>query len=186
MKYQKIIDQIRSGALTRAELQTMRDRAAAKFAEGDEEARAVLKAIDSAVARDHRIVFMGFCPSGELANRVDGHWKANGICNFDYDESVDQMTLFRSICAGDLIILKKTEVFGQLMSLHGHGRVSGMRTGADGRRELLVDWSPAVRFAANVPMMGCQSTVNLREMQTVEGAMPPEFFEWALLPKPSA
>ena len=186
MKYQRIIDQIASGALTRAELQTMRERAAAKLSKGDEQARTVLQTIDSAIARDHGIVFMGFCPNGELSNRVDGYWKANGLCTFDYDESLDQMTLFRSICTGDLIVLKKTEVFGQFMSLHGHGRVASTRTGSDGRRELLVDWSPAVRFASNVPMMGCQSTVNLRELRTVEGAMPPEFFEWALLPRSSA
>ena len=188
MKYKKIIDQIASGALTRAELQTMRERAAAKVAAGNEEAeaRSVLQAIDCAVACDHGIIFMGFCPSGDLANRVDGLWKSNGNCTFDYDESKDQMTLFRSICTGDLVVLKKTEVFGRLMSLHGHGRVTGIRTGSDGRRELLMEWSSAVRFGTNVPMLGCQSTVNLREMNTVEGAMPQEFFDWALLPKANA
>ena len=184
MKYEKTIEQIKSGTLTRDALRTIRERATGALANGDEDARSVLQALDHAVARDWRIVFMGFCPNGELANRVDGRWRAEGTCTFDYDESEAQMNQFRSIIAGDLVVLKKSEVHGKPMSLHGHGRVTGTRTGADGRRELLVDWSQAVPFPEHVPMMGCQGTVNLREMGTVEGAMPMAFFDWAGLPRP--
>jgi hypothetical protein len=183
MKYQKTIDQIKLGNLTRVDLQTMRARAQAKLVEGDEEARLVLQALDGAVAKDSGIIFMGFCPNGELANRLDYQWKEQGICTFDYDDSVDQMNLFRSICAGDLIVLKKSEEFGRTMSLHGHGRVTGTNMGSDGRRYLEVNWTPAGKFASDVPMMGCQSTVNLRDMESVEDAMPHEFFDWADLPR---
>ncbi|MBB4223947.1 hypothetical protein [Variovorax guangxiensis] len=183
MKYQATIDQINLGKLTRDELRTMRSRAQAKLDEGDTESRTVLQALDSAVAKDSGIIFMGFCPNGDLTNRLDDEWKRQGICTFDFDDSKDQMNLFRGICAGDLIILKKSEKFGQTMSLHGHGRVVGTDTGPDGRRLLKVNWSPAGLFPSEVPMMGCQSTVNLRSMQTVEGAMPHEFFEWANLPR---
>ena len=179
MKYEKTIEQIRSGTLTREALRLIRERAVGALATGDQDAGSVLRALDNAIARDRRIVFMGFCPNGELANRVDGRWRAEGICTFDYDKSEVQMNQFRNIVAGDLIVLKKSEVHGQLMSLHGHGRVTGTRTGADGRRELLLDWASAGPFPENVPMMGCQATVNLREMGTVEGAMPVQFFDWA-------
>lgn len=179
MKYEKTIEQIRSGTLTREALRTIRERAVGALATGDQDAGSVLRALDNAIARDWRIVFMGFCPNGELANRVDGRWRAEGICTFDYDKSEVQMNQFRNIVAGDLIVLKKSEVHGKLMSLHGHGRVTGTRTGADGRRELLLDWASAGPFPENVPMMGCQATVNLREMGTVEGAMPVQFFDWA-------
>jgi hypothetical protein len=183
MRYQKTLEQIKLGNLTRADLQTMRVRAQKKLDEGDEEARLVLQALDCAVAKDSGIIFMGFCPNGELANRLDEQWKEHGTCTFDYDDSIDQMNLFRSICAGDFIVLKKSEEFGRTMSLHGHGRVTGTNTGSDGRRHLEVDWSPTPRFASEVPMMGCQSTVNLRDMKTVENAMPFEFFDWAQLPR---
>lgn len=183
MKYQKVIDQITSGLCTRVELDTLRVRAQTKLKEGDPEAHTVLQALDSAVAKDAGIVFMGFCPNRELANRLDKEWKRLGICTFDYDDDVKQMDAFRSICAGDLIVLKKGEQFGRTMSLHGHGRVTGTRTGADGRRYLEVTWSPAGELNQHVPMMGCQSTVNVREMRTVEASMPDEFFEWAGLPR---
>lgn len=183
MKYQMTLDQIRAGRLSSADLQTLRERAVQRVAEGDADSRAIVQALDSAVAKDSGIVFMGFCPSGNLANRLDSHWKQQGICTFDYDESVDQMNLFRSICTGDLIVLKKSEEFGRTMSLHGHGRVTSAEMGPDGRWLLRVDWSSAVQFDGLVPMMGCQSTVNLRAMETVEGALPAGFFDWAGLPR---
>ncbi|MGJ7565260.1 hypothetical protein ACSFBM_15515 [Variovorax sp. GB1R11] len=186
MKYQRTIDQIKLGRLTRDELETMRGRAQANFEDGDNDSHLVLLALDNAVAKDSGIVFMGFCPNGDLTNRLDDEWKQSGTCTFDYDDSIDQMNLFRSICAGDLIILKKSEKFGQTMSLHGHGRVTGTDTGPDARRRLRVNWSSAGRFSSDVPMMGCQSTVNLRNMRTVEGAMPHHFFEWADLPRLAA
>lgn len=186
MKYRSIIEQIKLGNLTRDELQTMRIRAQAKLDGGDDDSRLVLQALDNAVAKDSGIIFMGFCPNGDLSNRLDDEWKLQGVCTFDYDDSVDQMNLFRGICAGDLVILKKSEKFGQTMSLHGHGRVTGTNTGSDGRRYLEMASSFAGRFSSDVPMMGCQSTVNLRNMRAVEGVMPREFFEWANLPHSAA
>jgi hypothetical protein len=163
MNYQRTIDNIRAGALTRSELRAVRENALAKQKEGDADAQAVLQAVDCAVARDVSMIFMGFCPNAEITNRLDTEWKKKGICTFDYDESEMQMNTFRDICSGDLIVLKKVEVFGKTMSLHGHGRVKATGTGDDGRRYLEMDWSAENRNIV-VPLMGCQSTVNLRTM----------------------
>lgn len=183
MKYKTVVDQIRSGRMTREELQLLRTRALIKQRDGDQDAHLVLQAIDSAVAHDSGIIFMGFCPNGEIANRLDTKWKSNGVCTFDFDESATQMNTFRRVCAGDLIVLKKTEQFGKTMSLHGHGRVTAVRTGEDGRRYLEMDWTAQDQVLSKVPLIGCQATVNLRAMEKVEDEMPDEFFDWLGQPR---
>jgi len=177
MKYQRTLDNIRAGLMTRVQLRAARENASAKQKDGDPDAHEILRAIDSAVAKDASMIFMGFCPNAEIANRLDTTWKAQGICTFDFDESTTQMNTFRNICSGDLIILKKVEKFGKTMRLFGHGRVKTTKEGADGRRYLLMDWSTQDRDI-EVPLMGCQSTVNLRTMENVEAEMTPEFFVW--------
>jgi hypothetical protein len=177
MKYENTLKRISGGELTRGELRVVRENALTKKNEGDSDAQAVLQAVDSAVAKDASMVFMGFCPNADIDNRLDTEWKAQHICTFDYDESVVQMDTFRNICAGDLIVLKKVEQFGKTMRLYGHGRVTGTTEGPDGRRMLEMNWS-AQDQVIEVPLIGCQSTVNLRSMESVEAAMPEEFFDW--------
>lgn len=177
MKYKQVIERIESGELTRVELASLRENASKKLVEGDADAKAVLLALDRAVAKDAYIVFMGFCPAADLANRRDTQWREEGVCTFDYDESVAQMERFRDIVPGDLIVLKKRQVIGKTMRIYGHGRVRALRTGADGRRALDMDWSAQAEMM-EVPLMGCDSTVNLRSLETVEATMPPSFFEW--------
>lgn len=177
MKYENTLKRISAGDLTRVELRAVRENALAKKNEGDMDAQTVLQAVDSAVAKDASMIFMGFCPNADIDNRLDTEWKTHGICTFDYDESVVQMETFRSICTGDLIVLKKVEQFGKTMRLYGHGRVTGTKEGADGRRQLEMKWS-AQDQVIEVPLMGCQSTVNLRSMESVEAAMSEEFFAW--------
>ena len=185
MKYKAVVDQIRSGRMTRTELQILRARAHAKQRDGDQDAHLILQEVDSAVARDSGIIFMGFCPSADIANRLDAKWKSEGVCTFDFDESVKQTNIFRSICAGDLVVLKKNkpEEFGKAMSLHGHGRVRALKTGEDGRRYLEMTWTEQDQVLLAVPLMGCQATVNLRAMEKVEGEMPNEFFDWLGQPR---
>jgi hypothetical protein len=149
MKYEKTIEQIKSGTLTRDALRTIRERAAGALAHGDEDTGPFSR---RSTTRWRATGAWASARTGELANLVDGRWRAEGICTFNYDESEVQMNQFRSIVAGGLIFLKKSEVHGKLMTLHGHGhghghgRVTGTRTGADGRRELLLDWSQAAPF----------------------------------------
>lgn len=177
MKYQKIIEHIKSGQLTRVELQALRENATAKFKGGDTDAQAVILAMDTAISKDTYIIFMGFCPNADLSNRLDTEWRERGICTFDYDESISQMDRFRAIVPGDLLILKKRQVFGKTMRIYGHGRVHATRTGTDGRRFLEMAWSMQDEVM-EVPLMGCDSTVNLRTLETVEAEMPVQFFDW--------
>jgi len=177
MKNQRTLDNIRAGALTRADLKIVRENALRKMKDGDPDAHEILQAIDHAVAKDASMIFMGFCPNAEFANRLDVEWKAKGICTFDYDESVIQMKTFRDICPGDLLVLKKIQRFGTSMRLYGHGRVRATGTGEDGRRYLKMDWATQDQVI-EVPWMACQSTVNLRSMEAVEAEMPEEFFAW--------
>ena len=177
MKYQQIIDRIKNGELTRLELKALRENATAKLRDGDKDAQAVLLAMDTAIAKDAYIIFMGFCPNADLANRLDTQWREQGVCTFDFDESPLQMERFRSIHPGDLLVLKKRQVFGKTMRIYGHGRVRATRTGEDGRRFLEMAWATQDEIM-EVSLMGCDSTVNLRALETVEAEMPPQFFQW--------
>jgi hypothetical protein len=177
MPYERTIENIRSGQMTRGELKTVRENALAKKLAGDPHADAVLQAVDQAVAKDAGIIFMGFCPNADLANRRDIEWKANSVCTFDYYTDKVQMNTFHNICAGDLLVLKKSETFGKTMRLFGHGRVIATKDDAQGHRYLKMDWA-AQDDVIEVPLMACQSTVNLRSMERVEAEMPEEFFTW--------
>ncbi len=185
MKYQNVVDRIQAGKLTRDELREVRQKALVQQNAGDEDASTVVLAIDGAVARDSGILFMGFCPGAELKNRLDIAWKEQGVCTFNHDKDPKQVNTFMNICAGDLVVLKIAEQFGKTMALHGHGRVAALKTGADGRRYLEMVWSDQAHILSGVPMMACQSTVNLRSMEKVEAAMPPEFFDWLGQPRGS-
>jgi hypothetical protein len=176
MKYQRIIDRIQQGSLTRDDLIGIRDNAKAKLAAGDKEAQTVLGALGVARAADDAFFFMGFCPWGKIENRLDAKWRAEGILTFDFDASVKQTRLFDKIVAGDLIILKKRERIGVSMILHGHGRVTAVDY-TSGSRNLKVAWAMH-GGAISVPLMGCNETVNRRDRRAIEEAMPLSFFEW--------
>lgn len=177
MKYQKIIDKITSGTVERSGLAQLKKNAEAKLSRGDKDAQSVLDAINLAKPADTYVVFMGFCPNAELANRQDIAWKQQGICRFDYLESEVQLERFHSICVGDLVVLKKREQFGKTMNLYGWGRVRELALDDDNIRYLKMDWSPQ-EDVIEVPLMACNSTVDIRDMRDVESAMPEEFFTW--------
>ena len=144
---------------------------------GDDGAQAVLDAIDLAKPTDDRVIFMGFCPGADLRWRQDTQWKADGICTFGFFQSEKQLTRFRGILAGDLIVLKKRQEFGRTMQLYGHGRVTGHRADANGHRELLMNWSTQ-NEVIEVPLMGANSTVDVKTIQNVREAMPDFFWTW--------
>ena len=75
------------------------------------------------------------------------------------------------------MILKKREQFGRTMKLYGHGRVRSVAYDEDEHKYLLMDWSDQ-NEVIEVPLMGCNSTVDIRTIEAVEDAMPEEFHTW--------
>lgn len=177
MKYQEIINKVTSGSMSRVELNKLKINAERKLSQGDDEAIDVIEAISIAKPEDDYILFMGFCPGADFNERLDLEWKEKGICRFDYLESEVQLERFTRICAGDLVVLKKREVFGVSMKLYGHGRVTKVSYDDDNVRYLNVDWSNQKEII-EVPLMGCNSTVDIKSMEDVEGEMPESFFNW--------
>jgi hypothetical protein len=177
MKHQNIIDRIRNGTYTRAELITLRTNAESMQKKGDADAKTVIDEIDKGSPADKTMVFMGFCPGANFENRLDIEWKANGICTFIFFESEQQVERFNNIWPGDLIILKKRHQFGKTMLLYGYGRVTGVKFDNDNNRYLEMNWSPQEEII-EVPLMGANSTVDVRTIEQVEGEMPGSFYTW--------
>ncbi len=163
--------------MSRADLVKLKRNADDKFASGDTEAKEVLIAINNAKPIDSYILFMGFCPGADFSERLDTEWKEKGICRFDYLESEHQLERFNTICKGDLVVLKKREKFGKTMKVYGHGRVSSVAYDEDDIRYLEMIWS-AQDEVIEVPLMSCNSTVEIRLIEDVEDAMPNEFYKW--------
>lgn len=174
---EKIVSRISENRYTRAELTKIYRNASAKLHDGNPNAQLVLDAINNAKPIDDFIVFMGFCLGGSLENRLDGEWKEKGTCTFHFFDSPHQVNDFNSILVGDLIVLKKRQQFGKTMQLFGHGRVKGIQYDDEGHRFLIMQWSSQSRII-EVPLMGCNSTVDIRTTDRVEGEMPLEFYEW--------
>lgn len=126
MKYQKSIDKVKSGAMSRADLVILKRNAEEKLAQGDLDAKAVLSAINMAKPADSYVLFMGFCPDPDFNNRLDIEWREQCICRFDFPESEVQLERFNTICTGDLVVLKKIKQYGKTMTLHGYGRVKSI------------------------------------------------------------
>lgn len=178
MKHQAVIDKIKkSKQYNRAELIRMRANAESKLQQGDLDVQAVLDAIDQAEPLDDHIVFMGFCPGATLENRLDTEWKKTGTCTFIFLESKYQLERFNNIWPGDLIVLKKRQSFGKTMQLYGHGRVTGVKYDPNGNRYLLLSWSSQEQVI-EVPLMACNSTVDIKTIEQVEAEMPESFYTW--------
>lgn len=177
MKHQAIIDKIRSGGYLRSELIKLHFNAQAMQKKGSAEATEILDELGVARPFDKSIVFMGFCPGADFARRQDVEWKQKGICEFKWRQSKPQYSRFREIWPGDLIVLKKREKFGVTMRLHGHGRVTGFQYDQDGDRYLEMDWSNQEQVI-EVPLMGCNGTVDVRTIERTEREMPEAFFRW--------
>ena len=177
MKYQKIIDAIKFGKMSRADLFELRNNAIFKQKQGDQDAHYVVEAVNHASPHDDCVLFMGFCPSADTSNRLDVDWKEKGICYYDYLENEVQTNRFGTICAGDLVILKKNAILGKTMTLHGFGRVIQIAYDDTNIRYLKMIWS-AQESVIKVPAMAATVTVNIRLMSQVEQVMPPAFADW--------
>ncbi|WP_395660115.1 hypothetical protein [Aestuariivirga sp.] len=176
-KHARMVAYINSTALSREDLSTMRLRAQEAIDGGDRGAQMVLDAVNRTAPSDRYFVFMGFCPGADFSNRLDIEWKSNSTCTFEFYESERQMKRFRSIQVGDLIILKKIQKRGKVMRLYGHGRVTALDKSEKGDRMLRMQWSPQ-SDEIEVQLLGCNDTVNIRDLEKVEGAMPDEFWKW--------
>ncbi|MDP8034192.1 hypothetical protein QJU43_08255 [Pasteurella atlantica] len=177
MKYDKKIERIKNTKMTRSELARLKVNAENIYKKGDLDAKYVIDVIDAITPTDTHILFMGFCPDANIHNRLDLEWKSKGICEFDFFKSQIQMEQFYSICKGDLVILKKREKLGETMKLYGHGRVTDIAYDEHNVRYLKMQWSSQEEII-EVPLMGCNSTVNIREIDVVEAQMPEEFYSW--------
>lgn len=173
----KSIARIKGNVYSRADLAKIYRNASAKLKDGHADAQLIIDAINQAKPVDDFIVFMGFCLGGSLENRLDNEWKEKGICTFHFFDSPHQMEDFNSILVGDLIVLKKRHQFGKTMQLFGHGRVTGVQYDAEDHRFLSMKWSTQSQII-EVPLMGCNSTVDIRTVDRVEGEMPAEFYAW--------
>jgi len=123
---------------------------------------------------EKNFIFMGFCPDGKIANRLDREWIASGRCHFDYIKSERQLERFGNIVPGEIIILKKREVFGKTMKLYRCGKVKNVLIRG---RSLEVDWAKSDEIV-EVPLMGCNSTVDVRSFERLKDEMPKEFWAW--------
>jgi hypothetical protein len=177
VRYQKTLDSILARKLSRAELVRLRINAMRKLDDGDREVKQIIDAIDQAVPSDEYVVFMGFCPGADFENRLDIKWKKDGTCTFIFHESPSQVERFASIYVGDLLVLKKRQKFGETMWLYGHGRVNGIRYDSENHRYLTVGWSKQ-EAVIEVPLMGCNSTVDIRSSEAVAAEMPEMFYRW--------
>lgn len=177
MKYEKLIERIQSETMSRHDLEVLTRNAVEKQRAGDIHAGMVIDAIQNAKPKDSYILFMGFCPGADFARRLDTDWKKSGKCRFDYLESKHQRERFESICKGDLVILKKREKFGETMKLYGHGRVLSVAYDNNEIRYLNMEWSKQDKII-EVPLMGCNSTVDIKSVEDVENVMPANFYKW--------
>ena len=177
MKYEKILQKVKNATMSRKELHQLKDNAEIKLAAGDKSAQMVLDAITISSPSDPYVLFMGFCPDGNINNRLDREWKEKGICRFDYMESEMQANRFNQLLPGDLVVLKKIQKYGKSMCLYGHGRITSIEYDTDKIRYFKMRWS-AQEDVIEVPLMGCNATVNVKEKDKIAYEMPDSFYSW--------
>jgi hypothetical protein len=123
-------------------------------------------------------VFMGYCPGGDIENRRDIEWIKDGFIDFAYIESKAQLASFCAIHAGDKIILKKRHEFGETMKIHAYGEVTeSAESKSTGLTYHRVDWK-IKDVEIIVPLLGCNATVNKRNITQVDEGMTQEFWDW--------
>lgn len=63
------------------------------------------------------------------------------------------------------------------MTLHGHGRVKAICFNGNNQRYLKMDWSKQDRVI-EVPLLGANSTIDVKSSSDINKHMPNEFFDW--------
>jgi hypothetical protein len=125
--------------------------------------------------------FMGFCPGAEIERRKDVKWREQGTCDFDYCESEGQMTAFSLQVPGDWIILKKVNGPSPTMTLYGFGKIMKRLMDVNGFTYFDVNWNDQSEEIL-VPLMGCNSNINMKTLDRVEKVMGKEFWVWFSYP----
>lgn len=184
MNVDRIIERIVSGQLSRSEFLNTRNNAlkALARAKNDEMRNAAQKVIDACDNYAPEPLsayynFMGFCPGASFDNRQDKAWREKGICDFHFYDSEVQMEEFSKQLPGDWIIMKKIQDFGKTMKLYGFGRIKRRLLDSNKVPYFEVDWNDQDE-EIEVPLLGCNATVNMRALGRVEKEMPPKFWEW--------
>lgn len=123
-------------------------------------------------------VFLGFCPGADLKRRRDTEWIKRGFIDFHFIESKSQMAKFEAIHPPDKIILKKRQKIGKTMIIHAFGEVTHSNLDkTSGLTNHSVNWK-ITDDPLEVPLLGCNSTVNIRSIEQVDENMPEEFWQW--------
>lgn len=177
MKYKKLLDQIAQRGVSREKLRILRENATRELKAGNQDAESVIDALDQATPTDQYVVFMGFCPDANFENRLDIDWRRESVCTYIYYDDEKQTERFDSIHVRDLVILKKRQRIGKTMQLFGYGRVTGIKYDPDDHRYLTMNWSSQDEII-EVPLMGCNSTVDIKSTDAVYDAMPDTFYKW--------
>ena len=185
MNIDKILESIRHAKLTRQDFLAIRSNAEAML-KSDVAPEKKLHAEKIFTACNENSLgpnaweynFMGFCPGADINRRCDTKWKAEGICEFKFEDSPTQMDKFTAQTPGDWIILKKRlSLKNQTMQLFGYGQISKRLVDNEGYVYFLVDWSEQSEVIT-VPLMGCNSTVNMKKVKDIEAVMPKLFWDW--------
>lgn len=174
-----LVAKIRDG-MDRNSILKMRNNAITRLEKKpeDESALEVLRVIETTAPLRSEYIFMGFMPGADIDRAVDEKWYSEGVCTWEYYKDKNQTELFYKIFPGDVIITKKRMIQHQLMEVYAHGVViETVNSRHSNRRYLKVDWVHDIEFL-QVPLMGCNRTVNVRSLETVEESMPEEFWEW--------
>lgn len=179
-KFEDLAKKIRLGGMTRSKMHKYRDNMRELLKIGYPAAQLVIDAINqTAVPKiEEKYAFIGFCPGGNFANRLDTFWLTAGICKFDNIKSSHQIGRFAGIHKGDTIILKKMLQWGVSMELFAYGEVLEVKDAKESQLIYFhVDWHEHDEYLI-VPAMAARSTIDVRALEKVEEAMPPEFWTW--------
>ena len=179
-KFEEIANKIRLGGMSRSEMHQYRKNMRDLLKSGYSAAQLVIDAVNqTAVPKiEEKYAFIGFCPGGNFANRLDTFWLTAGICKFDNIKSKHQIVRFADIHKGDTIILKKMLQWGVSMELFAYGEVLEVKDAKESQLIYFhVDWHEHNEYLI-VPAMAARSTVDVRSLEKVEETMPPEFWTW--------
>ena len=121
--------------------------------------------------------FMDFCPGADIKRRKDAIWREQGTCDFQLEGSAGQITAFSLQVPGDWIVLKKLEETEKTMFLYGFGKITKRLIDEKGFTYFDVNWNDQSKEIL-VPLMGCNSNINMKTLERVSKAMDKIFWDW--------
>jgi len=184
------VERIISGKCSRSEMLRIRENAnnliemAIDTPTRENEAKAKEAAEDLSACDSHmpeplssQYNFMSFCLGADIDKRRDVKWREQGSCDFDFWESEGQMTAFSLQVPGDWIILKKENEPNETMTLYGFGKIMKRLMDIKGFTYFDVNWNDQPEEML-VPLMGCNSNINMKTLERVKRVMVKEFWVW--------